>query len=160
MPPIPNPRIGFVYDCNIQSLTALQLLKATFENPSGSNKKIIIEGYAIPNVTNVGAMATLHHQPTGGTPSTVFAPLPYMVGTDISNPGHTGIFKANVVTALSGGFTGGTSILTIPVKPMDRNYIQGAPITLLPGAMLGFLLSPGVIMAGVSVVVYAREEVA
>lgn len=151
------PRPGFVYDCNSQSLTALQVLKATFENPLGSGKKLIIEGYGIPNMANVAAMATLIHQPTTNLPSTVYKPLPYMVGTDISAPGNTGIFKADVSLATS-QLSGGTAILAVPVKPQDRNYIEGAPITLLPGARIGFNLSPGIIMANVTFVIYCREE--
>jgi hypothetical protein len=152
------PRNGFIYDSNNLSLTALQQLKATFENPAGSGVNIIVEGYAIPNAANVAAMATLHHQPTGGLPTTIFKPLPYLIGTDISNPNNVGLFKADVSLITSGGFSGGTPILSVPIKPMDRNFIEASPITLQPGARLGFILSPGLIMSSVSFVVYAREE--
>lgn len=153
-----SARTGYFYDCNSQSLTALQVLKATLQNPAGSGKKIIVEGYAIPNMANVAMMGTLRHMPTGNLPSTVYAPLPYIIGTDISSPGNVGVFKANVAVAIGGTFTGGTDIITIPVKGSDRNFIEAAPIVLMPGVTIGFQFNPGLIVASVTFAVYTREE--
>jgi hypothetical protein len=152
------PRIGFLYDCNSQNLTALQVLNVTLQNPVGSGKRIIIEGYAIPNSSNIAAMGSLIHMPDTNLPTTAYAPLPYNVKTDISSPGNVGIFKANVALIVSGALGGGTSIISVPVKPADRNYIEAAPLVLDPGVIMGWKFAPGVILAGFTFAVYTREE--
>lgn len=151
------PRDGFLYDTNGISLTVLEALDVTLENPAGSGKKLIIEGYSFINQLNLFMMATLIHMPDTRLPSTVFKPFPYMVGTDISAPGNSGVFKAEK-RLITQKMAGGTPVITIPIKGGDRNYVESTPLTLLPGTKIGLSISPGVIVTNLCVSIYTREE--
>lgn len=148
------PRMGYLYDTNEQSLGLLQYLNVTLENPAGSGKKVIIEGYSFVNTLGVFLKAQFIHMPTVGVPVASLKPFPYMVETDISNPDNAAIFK---FVKSANAMSGGTPILGLPLEPNSRNYIESTPLTIAPGVKLGLSIQ-ATVAATLTVAIYSREE--
>lgn len=147
------PREGFLFDTGEQNLTLSQSLNVTLQNPAGSGKKIIIEGYSFINQVSTLMMANLIHMPTGNLPTATIIPFPYVVGPDVSSPSNVGVFKV----AKGAAMTGGTIVIGVPLEPSARNYIEATPLTVLPGTTLGITVS-AIVAAKITIAIYTREE--